>query len=118
MRRGAPGALWRAAVVAALLCGIGLLPWLSRTDPALTVLEARSAERDPAPEVLAAIRGELGLDAGPVHLLGRWLGGRGGRAARHPRGSAAARGAPGPHPPRRSMAGPPTRTTTVRRRMG
>ncbi|MER7795420.1 ABC transporter permease subunit [Streptomyces sp. NPDC097640] len=75
MRRGAPGALWRAVVVAALLCGIGLLPWLSRTDPALTVLEARSAERDPAPEVLAAIRGELGLDAGPAHLLGRWLGG-------------------------------------------
>ncbi|MGY0056067.1 ABC transporter permease subunit [Streptomyces sp. LZ34] len=62
-------------MAAALLCGIGLLPWLSRTDPARTVLEARSAERDPAPEVLAAVRGELGLDAGPVHLLGQWLGG-------------------------------------------
>ncbi|NUS88640.1 MAG: ABC transporter permease subunit, partial [Streptomyces sp.] len=77
MRRGAPaaGALWRVTVAAALLCGIGLLPWLSRTDPARTVLEARSAERDPAPEVLAAIRDELGLDAGPLHLLGQWLGG-------------------------------------------
>ncbi|MES4906571.1 MULTISPECIES: ABC transporter permease subunit [unclassified Streptomyces] len=62
-------------MAAALLCGIGLLPWLSRTDPARTVLEARSAERDPAPEVLAAVRDELGLDAGPVHLLGQWLGG-------------------------------------------
>ncbi|MFI1328635.1 ABC transporter permease subunit [Streptomyces sp. NPDC020845] len=62
-------------MAAALLCGIGLLPWLSRTDPARTVLEARSAERDPAPEVLAAVRDELGLDAGPLHLLGQWLGG-------------------------------------------
>ncbi|MGO4425197.1 hypothetical protein AB4Z54_42565, partial [Streptomyces sp. MCAF7] len=62
-------------MAAALLCGIGLLPWLSRTDPARTVLEARSAERDPAPEVLAAVRDELGLGAGPLHLLGQWLGG-------------------------------------------
>ncbi|MEU1788364.1 ABC transporter permease subunit [Streptomyces sparsogenes] len=62
-------------MAAALLCGIGLLPWLSRTDPARTVLEARSAERDPAPDVLAAVRDELGLDAGPAHLLGQWLGG-------------------------------------------
>ena len=56
---------------AALLCGSALLPWLSRTDPALTVLKARSAERDPTPEVLAAIRAQLGLDAGPLHLLGQ-----------------------------------------------
>ncbi|GAA2348458.1 ABC transporter permease subunit [Streptomyces cuspidosporus] len=62
-------------MAAALLCGIGLLPWLSRTDPARTVLEARSAERDPAPDVLAAVRDELGLDAGPARLLGQWLGG-------------------------------------------
>lgn len=54
---------------------IGLLPWLSRTDPALTVLKARSADRDPAPETLRAIRAELGLDDGPSVLLGRWLGG-------------------------------------------
>ncbi|MFI7129686.1 ABC transporter permease subunit [Nonomuraea sp. NPDC050153] len=67
--------LWRIALVAGLLSFIGLLPWLSRTDPALTVLKARSADRDPDPEVLAAIRDELGLDAGPLHLLGRWLGG-------------------------------------------
>ncbi|MEU5645099.1 ABC transporter permease subunit [Streptomyces milbemycinicus] len=69
------GALWRVTVAAALLCGIGLLPWLSRTDPARTVLEARSAERDPTSEVLAAVRDELGLDDGPLHLLGQWLGG-------------------------------------------
>nr|WP_079053570.1 ABC transporter permease subunit [Streptomyces phaeochromogenes] len=67
--------LWRAALVAALLCGVGLLPWLSRTDPALTVLRARSAERAPTPEVLDAIRTQLGLDAGPLKLLGDWFGG-------------------------------------------
>jgi peptide/nickel transport system permease protein len=62
-------------LAAALICGIGLLPWLSRTDPALTVLKARSAERDPTPEALRAVRDELGLDNGPLPLLGRWLGG-------------------------------------------
>ncbi|WP_413761398.1 ABC transporter permease subunit [Streptomyces sp. MMBL 11-3] len=75
MRGGAPVLLWRAVLLAALLCGVGLLPWLSHTDPALTVLKARSAERAPTPEVLDAIRAGLGLDAGPVRLLGDWLGG-------------------------------------------
>jgi peptide/nickel transport system permease protein len=75
VRGGAPVLLWRAALVAALLCGVGLLPWLSRTDPALTVLRARSAERAPTPEVLDAIRAQLGLDAGPLKLLGDWFGG-------------------------------------------
>lgn len=67
--------LWRASLAGALVCGIGLLPWLSRTDPALTVLKARAQDRDPDPAVLAAIRGQLGLDDGPLVLLGRWLGG-------------------------------------------
>ncbi|WP_083751536.1 ABC transporter permease subunit [Saccharothrix sp. ALI-22-I] len=73
--RGASVLLWRVVLAAVLVCGIGLLPWLSRTDPALTVLKARSAERDPTPETLAAVRDELGLDAGPLRLLGQWLGG-------------------------------------------
>lgn len=67
--------LWRAVLVGVLLCGVGLLPWLSRTDPALTVLKARSAERDPTPEALEAIRSQLGLDSGPLSLLEGWLGG-------------------------------------------
>ncbi|SEQ15592.1 peptide/nickel transport system permease protein [Streptomyces sp. yr375] len=67
--------LWRAGLAALLVCGIGLLPWLSRTDPALTVLKARSADRDATPEVLADIRAQLGLDDGPLHLLGQWLAG-------------------------------------------
>ncbi|MFI9168681.1 ABC transporter permease subunit [Streptomyces lincolnensis] len=75
MRRQGAALLWRAALAVALVCGIGLLPWLTRTDPALTVLKARSADRDPTPEVLADIRAQLGLDQGPVKLLGHWLGG-------------------------------------------
>jgi peptide/nickel transport system permease protein len=74
-RGGGAALLWRAVLTAALVGAIGLLPWLSRTDPARTVLKARSAERDPAPGTLRAVRDELGLDDGPVHLLGRWLGG-------------------------------------------
>ncbi|MEV0739762.1 ABC transporter permease subunit [Streptomyces sp. NPDC050549] len=67
--------LWRALLAAGLVCAVGLLPWLSHTDPALTVLRARSAERDPDPEVLTAIRAQLGLDDGPLRLLAQWLGG-------------------------------------------
>ncbi|MEV6996548.1 ABC transporter permease subunit [Streptomyces sp. NPDC093982] len=77
MRRQTVTLLWRAGIAAALVCAIGVLPWLSRTDPALTVLKARSADRDPTPEVLADIRAQLGLDAGPFRLLGDWLGGLG-----------------------------------------
>ena len=66
MRHHVATLLWRALLAAALLCGIGLLPWLSRTDPALTALKARSADRDPTPRVLADIRAQLGLDQGPL----------------------------------------------------
>lgn len=65
----------RLAAVTALLAVVGLLPWLSRNDPALTVLRAKSAEQEPTPEALAAIRADLGLDAGPLALLGRWVAG-------------------------------------------
>ncbi|WP_405621802.1 ABC transporter permease subunit [Streptomyces sp. NBC_00076] len=75
MRRHLATPVWRALLAAALVCGIGLLPWLTRTDPALTVLKARSADRDPTPEVLADIRAQLDLDRGPFSLLGQWLGG-------------------------------------------
>lgn len=75
MRQRVATAVWRVVLAAGLVCGIGLLPWLTRTDPAHTVLKARAADRDPTPEVLAGIREQLGLDGGPSHLLGRWLGG-------------------------------------------
>ncbi|MCZ9346399.1 ABC transporter permease, partial [Streptomyces sp. TRM76130] len=75
MRQQVTAAAWRMLLAAGLVCGIGLLPWLTRTDPALTVLKARSAEREPTPEVLDAIREQLGLGDGPLPLLGTWLGG-------------------------------------------
>ncbi|EFL35052.1 transport system inner membrane protein, partial [Streptomyces viridochromogenes DSM 40736] len=76
MRSLAKNAAWltRCAGLLAVLAAVGLLPWLSHRDPALTVLRARSAEREATPEALAAIRADLGLDAGPLSLLGRWAG--------------------------------------------
>lgn len=56
----------------AVVAAVGLLPWLSGRDPALTVLRARSAEQEPTKEALDAVRKDLGLDAGPLDLLGSW----------------------------------------------
>ncbi|MFE8006790.1 ABC transporter permease subunit [Streptomyces sp. NPDC057418] len=74
MRPTAAG-VTRAVSLAAALAAVGLLPWLSGRDPALTVLRARSAEQEPTEEALSAIRRDLGLDAGPLSLLGDWATG-------------------------------------------
>ncbi|RVU23291.1 ABC transporter permease subunit [Streptomyces antnestii] len=63
-----------AALVLVVAC-VGLLPWLSGRDPALSVLRARSAEQEPTPEALTAVRDDLGLGIGPLAQLGHWLGG-------------------------------------------
>ncbi|MEV6650038.1 ABC transporter permease subunit [Streptomyces sp. NPDC051219] len=68
-------ALTRVTGLAAVTACVGLLPWLSGRDPALTVLRARSAEQEPTAEALASIRDDLGLGAGPLSLLGDWAGG-------------------------------------------
>ncbi|MBA4864848.1 ABC transporter permease subunit [Streptomyces sp. PSKA54] len=65
----------RVLAGAGLMTAVALLPWLSRTDPALTVLRARSADQDPSPTDLAAVREQLGLDEGPLAHLAAWLGG-------------------------------------------
>ncbi|MCX5110401.1 ABC transporter permease subunit [Streptomyces sp. NBC_00378] len=65
----------RLGTLLAVLAVIGLLPRLTRTDPALTILHARYADRPPTPETLDAIRAETGLDGGAGHVLGGWLGG-------------------------------------------
>ncbi|MBY3811786.1 ABC transporter permease subunit [Rhodococcus fascians] len=52
-----------------------MLPWLSDRDPALSILRARSAEQEATPEALAAIRNDLGLDAGPLRTFWNWLTG-------------------------------------------
>ncbi|MFD3723927.1 ABC transporter permease subunit [Streptomyces sp. NPDC058671] len=62
----------RGVALTGLVAVVGLLPWLSGKDPALGLLRARSAEQEPTPEALAAIRADLGLDAGPWGLLGDW----------------------------------------------
>ena len=68
-------AVSRSLAVLALVALVGLLPWLSSNDPALTILRATSAEREATPEVLDAIRERLGLDAGPVGSIRHWLSG-------------------------------------------
>lgn len=74
-RRVGPAGPARLVCLAAVVTAVGLLPWLSGRDPALTVLRARSAEQEATPEALAAIRADLGLDAGPLSLLGSWASG-------------------------------------------
>lgn len=68
-------ALVRAAGAAAVLAVVGLLPWLSGHDPALSLLRAKSSEQEPTAEALGAIRADLGLDQGPFGLLGGWAAG-------------------------------------------
>ncbi|RPF36492.1 peptide/nickel transport system permease protein [Streptomyces sp. TLI_185] len=72
--RGLPTAagVTRTLGLVSVLAAVGLLPWLSGKDPALTVLRARSAEQEPTKEALDAVRRDLGLDAGAMSLLGSW----------------------------------------------
>ncbi|SDD29491.1 ABC transporter permease subunit [Glycomyces harbinensis] len=63
------GTLTRLSVLAAVLVAIGLLPWLADRDPALTVLRARYPGREATESALAAVRADLGLDAGPLPIL-------------------------------------------------
>ncbi|OIJ97360.1 ABC transporter permease subunit [Streptomyces monashensis] len=75
--RAALGAALSSRTVALVLvvACVGLLPWLSGKDPALSVLRARSAEQVATPEALATVRDDLGLGNGPLPQLGHWLGG-------------------------------------------
>ncbi|WP_263065701.1 ABC transporter permease subunit [Dickeya dadantii] len=58
-----------------LIVLIGLLPWLSDADPALSLLRARSSEQEATVEALDAIRQHLGLAQGPWAFLRNWLSG-------------------------------------------
>ena len=71
MRPTAAGAT-RVLCLLGTVTAVGLLPWLSGRDPALTVLRARSAEQEPTKEALDSVRRDLGLDAGPLSLLESW----------------------------------------------
>ncbi|MBC3192324.1 ABC transporter permease subunit [Pseudonocardia sp. C8] len=74
-RDGAVVAASRLVAGAGVVFLIGILPWLSLRSPELAVLRARSAEQEATPEALASVRAELGLDAGPWGVFGRWLAG-------------------------------------------
>lgn len=80
VRMSQTGGAWiplisRLLTLAAIVVLIGLLPWLSGSDPALTLLRARSGEQEATAETLNAIRLTLGLDQGPWHALTHWLAG-------------------------------------------
>ncbi|WOF23381.1 ABC transporter permease subunit [Microbacterium betulae] len=64
----------RAASILVVVFMLGVLPWLSDRDPALSIFRARFAERDITPEALDAVRQELGLGAGPFGVFFAWLG--------------------------------------------
>ena len=74
-RRDLVALISRIAAGVALLTLAGALPWLSQRDPALSILRARYAELEPTAEALAAIRAELGLDAGPLGISAAWWSG-------------------------------------------
>ncbi|WP_306321448.1 MULTISPECIES: ABC transporter permease subunit [unclassified Streptomyces] len=65
----------RVGAAVGLLVLTALLPWLTRTDPALTVLHARYGDAPTTPKQLAEVRDQLGLDQGPFAFLGQWLSG-------------------------------------------
>lgn len=65
----------RLFALSTMMVLIGLMPWLSGRDPALSLLRARSSEQEATPEALNAIRQRFGLDDGPLILLGRWFKG-------------------------------------------
>lgn len=63
----------RIAALLGLVVLIGIMPWLSGRGAEYTILRARYSDREPTPETLAAIRAELGLEHGPLAMLGSWL---------------------------------------------
>lgn len=66
-------ALSRVVTLLIVLVLVGLLPWLSGRDPALSILRAKSGDQEATPEALNAIRIELGLDLNPFERLGSWF---------------------------------------------
>ena len=72
-RLAGAAALTRFLCLVAVLAAVGLLPWLSGRDPALdrAARPLRRAGAD-ARRRWTAIRRDLGLDAGPLSLLGGW----------------------------------------------
>ncbi|WP_129660265.1 ABC transporter permease subunit [Rothia halotolerans] len=64
----------RLVTAAAVVCFVGMLPFLSGQDPAAAVLRARSAEQLMTQEALDAVRRGLGLGETAWQTLGLWFG--------------------------------------------
>lgn len=67
--------LSRLFTLSGVIVLVGLLPWLSGRDPALSILRARAGDQNPTQEALDAIRAQLGLEAGPLTSLMQWFSG-------------------------------------------
>ncbi|HKU12415.1 MAG TPA: ABC transporter permease subunit [Sinomonas sp.] len=73
---------WRAWIptvsriisAAAVILFLGMLPWLSDRDPAVSIFQARYPDATVTPTALEGIRNELGLGAGPFGVFFTWLG--------------------------------------------
>lgn len=68
---------WCSRVLAyvGMLVLVGMLPWISQEKAELMVLRSRYAELAPTAANLEALRTELHLDQGPIHLLRHWIAG-------------------------------------------
>ncbi|MGL6020130.1 MAG: ABC transporter permease subunit, partial [Gibbsiella quercinecans] len=69
VRRALLPQLSRLASLLAMGLFVGLMPWLSGRDPALSLLRARSGDQEATQEALAAIRQRYDLDDGPWALF-------------------------------------------------
>ncbi|MCP3426667.1 ABC transporter permease [Rothia sp. AR01] len=74
MRRSLVPAASRLLTAAAVVCFVGMLPFLSGQDPATAVLRARSSEQLMTQEALDAVRRDLGLGETAWQTLGLWFG--------------------------------------------
>lgn len=72
--RAALPAASRIVSIALVVFLLGMLPWLSRRDPAESIYRARYGESSLSPSAIEAIRQELGLDGGPLGVFFAWLG--------------------------------------------
>ncbi|WP_108502504.1 ABC transporter permease subunit [Paracoccus indicus] len=68
-------ALSRGVTLIAVMMLVGMLPWISGRDPAVSILRARMGEQNATPEALDAIRDRLGLASGPVQHMLDWFAG-------------------------------------------
>ena len=73
-RRAWVPAVSRIVTAIAVVFFLGMLPWLSNRDPAVSIFHARYPEADLTPAALESIHQQLGLGSGPLGVFFTWLG--------------------------------------------